>query len=43
MSAVPKLHWVATHLQISWESRDPLNKIEYRVLKFTLKIVVEIC
>ena len=41
-AAVPKLLWVETHLQISWESRDPLNKIEYRVLKFALKIVMDI-
>src|SRR6218665_495143 len=40
---VPKLLWVATNLYISWDARDPLNETEYRVLKFALKIVREIC
>src|SRR6218665_3368080 len=31
-SGGPKLLWVATHLYISWEARDPLNETEYRVL-----------
>jgi len=42
-AGVPKLLWVATHLYISWVARDPLNEIEYRVLKFAFKFVMEIC